>query len=187
MTQHYEKLAIAPSALSRLPQKTAVFDLCVPPGVFDDPDMSVHQISGEVRVELQARLLRCKGKVDVTLQLLCDRTLQPFDTTLAFSFEEIMEVVPEYTYLAEAELTDDSHEQILPEEELDLQELVRQYIILNLPAQKLSSETCYNEHLANVNQESNPDSNPDSDSLPIDPAWESIRQAVQSWEVDKSK
>lgn len=183
MTQQFEKLAITPAALSRLPQKTAVFDLRVPPGVFDDSEMHIHEINGAVIVELQARLLRCKGKVNVFLQLICDRTLQPFDTTLDFSFEEIMEVVPEYTFAEEAELTEDSHEQILSEEELDLQELVRQYIILNLPAQKLSSETCYNEHLANVNQ----DSSPDSDSPSIDPAWESIRQAVQSWEVDKSK
>jgi uncharacterized metal-binding protein YceD (DUF177 family) len=180
MTQHYEKLAITPSALSRLPQKTAVYELQLPPGIFDDEDMRIHTISGEVRVELQAQLLRCKGKVSVSLELLCDRTLKPYDTALEFSFEEILEVVPEYNYSEEHELSlDDVNEQILFEEEVDLAELVRQYIILNIPAQRLSSETCYNEHLASVNQ--------DSDSLPIDPKWETIRQVVQSWDVDNSK
>lgn len=182
MNHFYENLSITPTFLSHLPDKKAVFELRFPQGVFDDDDMTIHQIDGQVRLELQTNVLRIWGEVEVRVELTCDRTLERFISPLQFSFEEALAVVPEYEYSHDECLEispGDASEQILPDEALDLQEIIRQYIILNLPAQKLSSETCYNEHLACVNQS--------SDSYLPDPAWESIRQVVQSWEVDKSK
>lgn len=180
MNYFYENLSITPLFLSHLPEKKAVFELNFPQGVFDDEDMIVHQIGGQVQIELQANVLRIWGDVDARIELTCDRTLERFITPLQFSFEEALAVVPEYKYYECLEIRpDDASEQILPHEIVNLQEIIRQYIILNLPAQKLSSETCYNEYLVRVNQ--------NADSAVPDPAWESIRQVVQSWEINRMK
>ncbi|PIQ26781.1 hypothetical protein COW36_00485 [bacterium (Candidatus Blackallbacteria) CG17_big_fil_post_rev_8_21_14_2_50_48_46] len=180
MTQFYQKFYITPAELSRLPQKTAVFELDFPPGHFDDPEMKVKSLKGQIRLELQTNIIRIWAEVQACLELICDRTLNPYLFEQNFNFEEAVEVVSEYSFEENLELTpEEAGEQILPEEELDIAELIRQYIILNLPAQKLSSESCYNEDLARVNQS--------FDFSSPDPAWESIRQAVQSWEVDSSK
>jgi uncharacterized metal-binding protein YceD (DUF177 family) len=175
-----ETLFITPARLAQLPQKTAVFDLSeLSPSLFNDADMTVKQLSGQLKTELQTRLLRIWADVSAEVELICDRTLNPFVTVLDFHFEEALEVIPEdYQFQELQEFSaDDAAEQVYPEQEIDLSDLVRQYLILNLPLQKISPETCYNEMSVPVNHNS-PSSVPD-------PIWNSIRQAVESWEDSK--
>ena len=176
----FETMMITPVRLGQLPGKTAIFELAeLTPAIFNDPDMTVKQLSGQLRTELQTRLLRIWADVSAEVELICDRTLNPFLTELKFHFEEALEVIPEdYQFQELQELEPDAAaEQVYAEQEIDLVDLLRQYLILNLPLQKLSPETCYNEMSVSVDS-STPSSVPD-------PIWNSIRQAVESWEDSK--
>lgn len=166
-------LTITPLALASLPRQEAIFEINLPSGLLQDEDMYVLSALGEVKVALQKQLLLCQGSIDVVVRTNCSRTGEPFESDLKVTFKEWLEVVERSRQLpSELELSlDDASEQISHEDPLDILELIRQYVILNLPTQNTSSESCYNDY-------SSQESKTSSRTLGDHPSWEAIRAAV---------
>lgn len=87
--------------------------------------------------------VRLQGKVSAQVELDCDRCLQPVTMPIAASFD--VEYVPAGNYEAEqlAELQDkDLGLSVFDGEVIDVDDLVREQVILSLPARALCREEC---------------------------------------------
>lgn len=84
-----------------------------------------------------------EGTISAEIEFECSRCLQKVDSKLEFPFHAAF-VTPEYdTQAKEAELNaDDLDVSVLEGNEIDLTELVREQILLNLPEQVFCSEDC---------------------------------------------
>ncbi|MEP6708276.1 MAG: DUF177 domain-containing protein [Pyrinomonadaceae bacterium] len=99
----------------------------------------------EVRGSLERvdGLVRLQGTVSGKVELECDRCLQPVILPLAVSFD--VEYVPAGNYETEqqAELQDkDLVQSLFDGESIDVADLVREQVILSLPARALCREEC---------------------------------------------
>jgi uncharacterized protein len=110
-----------------------------------DSDVQVlGAIDGHVRMRRTNQGLLVDGWVDITLPLVCDRCLKDFEQPMHITFEElfyptidISSGLPVPPPLGEGEgfPIDDHHQ-------LDLSEVVRQRLLLELPMRKLCREDC---------------------------------------------
>ena len=84
-----------------------------------------------------------KGKIDAELEIECTRCLQKIDKRMEIPFEAAFVAPEHYTQAKEAELrAEDLDVSVLEGNELDLTELVREQILLNLPEQIFCREDC---------------------------------------------
>ena len=176
----YQVPQITAHELDYMRDKTFVWQVDAPPEQLSDQDMQVLSVGGTLTLKRDVNIIRCIGDLQAKVRLISDRTLQTYDTDIDLQFEEGIEVVQhKHIALDEADYaSDDVMDQVDPEESIDLLELLRQYLILSLPMQKLESENCYNEELSQYAQDS---STLETDT-DVDPAWQAIRETVKSWE-----
>lgn len=173
---------ITAAELESLPHKKAKYDLAIEdPDLYQDPEMKVQQIIGWISFQLEKNMILVQGQAQVKTGLICDRTLEPFDTVLDFEFCEGLGIAQEWSFAPEQEISQDDYSQYFrPYDKIDILELLREYIILNLPSKKLKDENCYNEHLVKLTQEF-------EDNAKKNSPWADIRDQVASWEEEKPK
>ncbi len=83
------------------------------------------------------------GTISAELKLECSRCLQKIDNDLEFAFEAAFVTPENFTASKEAELNaNDLDVSVIEGNEIDLTELVREQILLNLPEQVFCREDC---------------------------------------------
>jgi uncharacterized protein len=84
-----------------------------------------------------------KGRIEAGLEMDCTRCLQNIDKKFDIPFEAAFVAPENYTQAKEAELqAEDLDVAPLEGNEIDLRELVREQILLNIPAQVFCREDC---------------------------------------------
>jgi uncharacterized protein len=84
-----------------------------------------------------------QGQISARIETECSRCLQAVEITLEFPFDAVFVTAENYTQEKEARLkADDLEVSLFEEDKLDLTELVREQILLNLPTQVFCSEDC---------------------------------------------
>jgi uncharacterized protein len=84
-----------------------------------------------------------QGKISAEVEAECSRCLQTADVSLDFPFEAVFVTADNYTKDKEAELrTGDLEVSVFEGDKIDLTELVREQILLNLPTQIFCREDC---------------------------------------------
>ena len=84
-----------------------------------------------------------EGSISAVVELECSRCLQPVEKTLDFPFEAVFVTPENYTEEIETVLRgQDLEVSVFAGNEIDLAELAREQILLNLPEQILCSEDC---------------------------------------------
>ena len=117
------------------PGKSISFDFQLDYGQLDisdeSPAVEPIRVSGQVRNVADALLL--EGEAVTTLSLVCDRCLKPFEQEMAVTLD---------TLLATEVENEDSDIVLLDNDEIDLDELVREAFILDMDTKHLCSENC---------------------------------------------
>lgn len=127
---------------------------------------SAGNTKGDVEFQLRDNFIIIEGNFTSPIKLTCDRCAKEFDHQLNFDIDEVIEVNDEPYPTEDVEFTaEEIHEQIGSDEKIDLQDYIRQYIILNIPSKNICSENCVNEEIDQVNAES---------ENSIDPRWEKL-------------
>ncbi|MBF2054457.1 MAG: DUF177 domain-containing protein [Candidatus Sericytochromatia bacterium] len=171
---HRQKpLTVSAQELERMRDQTYVWQIDLPEGALQDDEMFLLWARGEMILQRKLNVISCRGTAQVRLRLQSDRTLQLFETEMDVHFDEGLEIVDKLVLPDTLELNqEDAVDQIRVDEPIDLNELLRQYVILSLPMQKRDPENepenCYNASL--------------SPQEAVDPTWAAIRKTVESWE-----
>ncbi|MDQ3131713.1 MAG: DUF177 domain-containing protein [Acidobacteriota bacterium] len=115
-----------------------------------------------------------EGEISTDIIIECSRCLQPIEKSLTFPFD-VSYVAPEhYSQAKEVEIREDDLEVALFDgQNIDIKELVREQILLNLPTQEFCSEDCKglcpkcgaNRNLIDCNCE----------EKEVDPRWSALR------------
>lgn len=84
-----------------------------------------------------------EGTISAEAEIECTRCLQPIEQKMEFQFEAAFVTPENYTQAKEAELgAEDLDVSLIEGNEIDLKELVREQILLNLPEQVFCREDC---------------------------------------------
>jgi len=97
----------------------------------ESPAVEPIRVSGQVRNVADALVL--EGEAVTTLSLVCDRCLKPFEREMAVTLD---------TLLATEVENEDSDIILLDDNEIDLDELVREAFILDMDTKHLCSDNC---------------------------------------------
>lgn len=99
------------------------------------------QVEGSVRRKAAEYVV--KGRVTARAEVDCDRCLNAVPVPVESDFEVTYVPQAEYAASARAELQDeDMRQSVYGGDEIDLDELVREQIMLNLPTRALCNEEC---------------------------------------------
>lgn len=122
------------------------FDFSTSPAEIDLEDETA-KLKDVVKVE--AKLTKGIAQIDVEgrisgkIEVECNRCLQPVETNLEFPFDAAFVTAENYTQEKEAQLrVDDLEVAVFEGDKIDLTELVREQILLNLPTQIFCHEDC---------------------------------------------
>ncbi len=163
--------------LARL-DKSGKFVQVYQPGELETDDERIHLAAP---VSVSGRVERSKGKVVVTgeldtrVQVECDRCLKYVDLPAQTKFK-LEYVTPEaYEATAPVELTDtDLSLSVFDGESIDVDELVREQLLLTVPSRVLCSETCKGLcPICGVDQNTAECRCAEKE---IDPRWETLRE-----------
>ena len=84
-----------------------------------------------------------RGTVTAEVELLCTRCAVPLTRSLAIAFEDVFVDAAEEIREKDLEIpVSDLDEQLVAENEIDLTDVIREQILLNLPEQVLCKEDC---------------------------------------------
>lgn len=132
--------------LTRIENEPVAVDVTITPGEVDLSDEFVRliddvSVKGELAKHIAETVVR--GEIATRIEIDCTRCLQPVAQDLKIPFD-VNFVTPEYDATArETELNKgDLETAIFEGDELDLTELVREQILLNLPEQVFCSTDC---------------------------------------------
>lgn len=115
------------------------------------------------------------GNITAEIEIDCTRCLSPIKTTLDFPFKVVYVTPENYTQDEEAELrAEDLDVAVFEGDKIDLPELAREQILLNLPNRFLCRENCRglcpkcgaNKNTASCNCE----------EKELDPRWQGLRE-----------
>jgi uncharacterized protein len=122
------------------------FDFSILP---DEIDLQSETAKLKDIVQVEGRLKKgiaqtdVQGKISTRIETECNRCLQGVDIFLEFPFDAIFVTAENYTQEKEAELrADDLEVSVFEGDRIDLTELVREQILLNLPTQVFCREDC---------------------------------------------
>lgn len=120
------------------------------------PDMGrlLGPLQGEVKLVrlLDNKTIEVKGHLGALVELICDRCMGPIQSEVAFDLDETLEVTEAGASAVEVEET------VSEAGDLDLSDLLRQHLILNLPGRSLCG--CEPAYLV--------------EHKPIDPRWRKL-------------
>lgn len=158
-------ISFSANELSRKEDNKVSFEIDEPIELSEDLE-SAGNTKGQVQFQLRNNFIIIDGNFTSPVKLTCDRCAKKFDHQLNFDIDEVIEVSDEPYPTGEVEFTaDEVHEQIKFDEQIDLEDYIRQYIILNIPSKNICSEDCTNEKVDAINAES---------ENSIDPRWEKL-------------
>lgn len=153
------------------------FDFVLKPSEID-LDSDEAKLTNEIKVEGKLKKgiaqIDVVGNINAQIEIECSRCLQMAEQILYFPFNAIFVALEHYTDEKEAELkADDLDVSIVEDDQIDLKELVREQILLAIPAQNICREDCRglcqkcagNRNLIDCNCE----------EKEIDPRWQSLR------------
>jgi uncharacterized protein len=84
-----------------------------------------------------------EGTMKGSVQLLCDRCLDPYSRDLTADFRVLLVMPPPDMEVAETELTEEDMEiGFIRGEEIDMDEIIREQFYLSLPVKSLCREDC---------------------------------------------
>jgi uncharacterized protein len=114
------------------------------------PDENNNQISGiekplNVRIDMYRSGNRyvLEGGLEGVLQVYCDRCLTPYAKELSFDFNVYLAPPPKDIDKAEIELLEEDMEVVfIRDEEIDLDEIIREQIYLALPIKNICDNNC---------------------------------------------
>jgi uncharacterized protein len=108
-----------------------LFDI---PQIHLKPDLDLKNFAGTARITRTPQGLLVQVKMNALMQAECVRCLKEFEQPLEIDFTELYAFSPRTTSESGLLLPEDMH--------IDLEPLVREYMILNVPISPLCSETC---------------------------------------------
>ena len=132
--------------LAEIESSQRPFDFSVPGSDIDLEDVDL-RLTGDVRVQgeliKRAAQLDVKGSISAPVELDCTRCLEPVSQNLNFEFG-VSFVAPEnFATDKEREVAaEDLDIDVLDKDRIDLTEVVREQILLNLPEQVFCKEDC---------------------------------------------
>ena len=98
----------------------------------DEGEQLLDPVTGELKVErVNDQLLKVTGDFTSRMRLACDRCGEPFEAPAAFTLDEMLEVVHEPVP------TEEVDDRVEASGVLDASDLVRQHLLLSLPARRL--------------------------------------------------
>lgn len=132
--------------LGVLEKSSLPFDITIQPGEIDLEDETV-KLNGAVRIagELKRGIVQTdvSGKISAAVLLECTRCLTEVERNLEFPFEAAFMSPEYYSDAKETELgEEDLNISPLEDGKIDLKELAREQILLNLPEQVFCRENC---------------------------------------------
>ena len=164
--------------LSQIKDAQFVFDFSIPA---DEIDFETDAARLKNKVEIKGKVTRQSAQTNVAGEIYadaesdCSRCLKPVERRIEISFDTNF-VTPEfYTQATEAELhADDLEVAVFAGDRIDLSELAREQILLDLPAQVFCAEDCKglcrkcgaNRNLINCSCE----------EKEIDPRWAKLKE-----------
>ena len=145
-----------------------------------DLDDETAQIAGPIKVEGTARrssgIARVKGNLLGNLEIACSRCLQPANFELDTRFEVDFVTLENYgaaSHETELKLNDLSLS-VYDGEQINLDEVVREQILLNLPMQELCKADCAGLcEKCGVNKNA---ASCDCETKQIDPRWSALKE-----------
>lgn len=166
--------------LITLGDSTLEFDFSVLPGEIHLDGEEAHlkraaQVKGIITRHIAQTDV--EGVISAELELECSRCLEKIEKNFEIPFKAAFVAPENYTQAKESELNaDDLDISVIEGNEIDLTELVREQILLNLPEQVFCSEDCKglcekcgaNRNLINCNCE----------ETEIDPRWQGLKDLL---------
>lgn len=143
-------------------------------------DDEVAEIAGEVEVSGTARrsseIARVRGDLRGQVKIACSRCLQPVEVEFETPFDVDFVTLENYEKSsAEHEIGDaDLSLSVYDGERIDIDEIVREQILLNLPTHQLCKETC-----AGLCEKCGANKNTDAcpcETEELDPRWAALKQ-----------
>lgn len=124
-------------------------------------------LMGEVTItrSLDSRMLRLTGHLETRADLVCDRCTGPCSTEIAYDLDETLEVTETPSAALAVE------DAVSATGELDLSDLLRQHLLLNLPSRSLCG--CEPAYLAEHKR--------------IDPRWRQLETLLSRSTEEESK
>lgn len=126
-------------------------EFCLETDDVDDVALA-EKVCGELRIQHARRNLIISGKADAVVQLPCARCLEQFDYPMELKLEAAtpvslfqipgLPVVPDDELDDEEEMLDDEVRSLFEEHHLNISELVRQAIYLQVPINPLCTKNC---------------------------------------------
>ncbi len=104
------------------------------PGIYLPPDLDLRSLAGSARVTRTPQGLPVQVKMHAELQSECVRCLKPFYQPLEIDFTEMYAFTPRSVTDSNLILPEDGH--------IDLEPLVREYMLLEIPISPLCSPDC---------------------------------------------
>lgn len=132
--------------LIKLGNTPVEFDLPVPASEIDLGTENVRlvgEVSAKGKVTKHIVQTDVEGEITADIEIDCTRCLEPIRRALEIPFAASYTAPENYTTEKEAELQGDDLDLAISEDDrIDLKELVREQILLNLPEQVLCREDC---------------------------------------------
>ncbi|MDQ4122593.1 MAG: DUF177 domain-containing protein [Acidobacteriota bacterium] len=165
---------------SQTSEKVINFSHVFEPGEIDLNDAD-NRVAGKLEVSGTAHKTEAgadvAGKISGKLEIACDRCLKPLESDVVIEFEDDFVTLTDYE-----KSTAENHEiagadldvSIYDGERIDISELVREQILLNLPARQLCDENC-----TGLCETCGADKNTENcscESETIDPRWNALKQ-----------
>jgi len=131
------------------------------------------------RVERSGQQVRLRGKINTTAEVDCDRCLKSVSVPVETEFDVTYVPEEDYTSSEAAELQEeDLSLSVFDGETIDIDELVREQVLLALPNRALCGEECKGLcPVCGADRNVNPC---DCQSKEIDPRWAGLLKAVTS-------
>lgn len=124
------------------------------------------KVEGNLTFQLTGNFIIVSGSFKAPVTLLCGRCVKNYNSEISGEIDEVIEINNHPEYQLETELTmDSSHELVKIDEQIDVIDYLRQYVILNIPNKKVCSENCTNEDLNSLNS---------YHESKIDPRWDKL-------------
>ena len=132
--------------LTTLKDSETSFDFSLAPAELE-LESEATTLKNEVRAQIKLKKgiaqTDVEGTIFADVEIDCSRCLQPTESSLEIPFKAVFVTPENYTEAKEAELGgEDLEVSIFDGDEIDLTELVREQILLNLPIQVFCREDC---------------------------------------------
>jgi len=129
---------------TEIPLQGITVELYEAPAMAAEADVTVERCAATVRLDRQGERVLCQGRVEAVVLLTCDRCLAAFGHRLQTSFRLLLEVAPEPGGGEREHVCSRSEMDVVlqSEPEVDVEDLVRQQILLVLPVKRLCRPDC---------------------------------------------